>query len=286
MPRLKVLLAVTTYPLPSRSYDELVCTAGILEDGSWIRIYPVPLSFLSDQKFSGGLKKGVKYTWIELELVKRMDDFRPESHSPKYYDFRDVIIHEPRLNTDGNWLKRKEHCLKNVYTNFNKLIEDSKAPKNVSLATFKPTAITEFEWEEDEREWKNEWVEIRKQTDLFAQGSIDPQKMIPKVPYKFFYKFIDETGKKRRLMIEDWEIGQLYWNCLRKARESGAASNKEAENMALQKVREKYLDEFTAKNDIYLFVGTTKEWHTRRSPNPFVIIGVFYPMREIQTLLF
>jgi hypothetical protein len=27
MPRLKVLLTVTTYPLPSRSYDELVCTA-------------------------------------------------------------------------------------------------------------------------------------------------------------------------------------------------------------------------------------------------------------------
>lgn len=38
MPRLKVLLTVVTYPLPSRSYDELVCTAGILEDGSWIAL--------------------------------------------------------------------------------------------------------------------------------------------------------------------------------------------------------------------------------------------------------
>lgn len=43
MPRKKVLITVTTYLLPSRSYEELVCTAGILEDGSWIRIYPVPL---------------------------------------------------------------------------------------------------------------------------------------------------------------------------------------------------------------------------------------------------
>ena len=46
MTKQKVLITVTTYPLPSRSYDELVCTAGILENGQWIRIYPVPLQFL------------------------------------------------------------------------------------------------------------------------------------------------------------------------------------------------------------------------------------------------
>lgn len=285
MPRLKILLTVTTYPLPSRSYDELVCTAGVLEDGTWIRIYPIPLSFLLDLKHSGKVNN-VKYTWIELDLNKRTDDFRPESHSPKHYDFRDIVIHEPRLDTAGNWLKRKEYCLKKVYTNFDKLIADSKAPTNVSLATFKTTAITGFEWEEDEREWKDEWVEIRKQTDLFSQGTVDPQKMILKVPYRFYYKFIDETGKQRRLMIEDWEIGQLYWNCLRDAGESGAADKKAAEVIALRKVKEKYFDDFSKNKDIYLFVGTTREWHMRRALNPFVIVGVFYPKKEVQGRLF
>ena len=38
MPKKRILISVTTYPLPSRSYDELVCTAGFLEDGTWIRI--------------------------------------------------------------------------------------------------------------------------------------------------------------------------------------------------------------------------------------------------------
>lgn len=89
MAKKKALISVTTYPLPSRSYDELVCTAGILETGEWIRIYPVPLSFLLDLKGSGKVNSSVKYTWIELELTKRTDDFRPESHSPRYYDFRD-----------------------------------------------------------------------------------------------------------------------------------------------------------------------------------------------------
>lgn len=38
----KVLISVKTYPTLSEKYDELVCTAGFLEDGSWIRIYPIP----------------------------------------------------------------------------------------------------------------------------------------------------------------------------------------------------------------------------------------------------
>lgn len=50
MARKKILITVTTIPLPSRSYDELVCTAGLLEDGSWIRVYPMPLSFIRGLK--------------------------------------------------------------------------------------------------------------------------------------------------------------------------------------------------------------------------------------------
>jgi hypothetical protein len=54
----------------------------------------------------------------------------------------------------------------------------------------------------------------------------------------------------------------------------------------LQKVREKYEQEFLNEKDIYLFLGTTKEWHTRRAKNPFVIIGVFYPKKDNQGTLF
>ena len=86
MPIKKILITVTTYPLPSRSYDELVCTAGVLEDGSWIRIYPIPLSFLNQVKQDIGFKK---YTWIELDVEKRTSsDFRPESYSPNNYNIK------------------------------------------------------------------------------------------------------------------------------------------------------------------------------------------------------
>lgn len=275
MARKKVLITVTTYPLPSRSYDELVCTAGILETGEWIRIYPVPLSFLIDLKGSGKLNN-VKYTWIELELNRRTEDFRPESHSPKYYDFRDLKISE-RIGTESNWARRKEICLTNVYTNKAKLLKDSTAPTNVSLATFKPSKIVDFKIENDAREWKNEWLELRKQGDLFT-GDKSPEILIPKLPFKFFYTFLDDEGVSSTLMIEDWEIGALYWNCLK-----GADGN---ENIALQKVRDQYEIKFLKEKDIYLFLGTTKEWHKRRANNPFLIIGVFYPKKETQGKLF
>ena len=60
----KVLIAVKTYPTISGKYDELVCTAGFLEDGSWIRIYPIAFRKKAyDEQYK-------KYDWIEIDLVK------------------------------------------------------------------------------------------------------------------------------------------------------------------------------------------------------------------------
>jgi hypothetical protein len=276
MPRTRVLLTVTTYPLPSRSYDELVCTAGVLEDGSWIRIYPVPLSFLSGLK-KDGVVGTTKYTWIELNLKKRQDDFRPESHSPEDYEFKDLVVGE-HLGTEHEWAARKQFCLTNVYTNLKQLIEESKAPKNLSLATFKPAKILGLDIEKDTDDWKETWKALQNQLSLFGEKAEEAREVMKKLPYKFFYRFVDEQGTQSRMMIEDWEIGALYWNCLRMAQND--------EVLALQKVKEKYLDDFVTKRDVYFFMGTTKEWHMRRGKNPFVIIGVFYPKKKVQLSLF
>lgn len=74
--RKKIYIVVKTYPTISKEYSELVCTAGILEDGSWIRLYPVPFRRLDDYQ------KYPKYTWIEVEVERNTKDFRPESYRP------------------------------------------------------------------------------------------------------------------------------------------------------------------------------------------------------------
>jgi hypothetical protein len=47
------------------------------------------------------------------------------------------------------------------------------------------------------------------------------------------------------------------------------------EGVAIKQVREKYFDEFR-KKDTHFFLGTTKQFHNV-APNPFIVIGVFYP---------
>jgi hypothetical protein len=96
------------------------------------------------------------------------------------------------------------------------------------------------------------------------------------LPYKFSYKFQDQNGRKATLMIEDWEIGQLYWSCLKRCNND--------KDLAVKKVKEKYLDEFE-KKDVHLFLGTTARYHGW-AKNPFIIVGVFYPPLEIQQSLF
>ena len=60
----RVLITVKTYPLPSDKYTELVCTAGILEDGSLIRLYPI------DYRYRDYWQWYKKYQWIEVEIDK------------------------------------------------------------------------------------------------------------------------------------------------------------------------------------------------------------------------
>jgi hypothetical protein len=278
MPRLKVLITVTTYPLPSSSYEELVCTAGVLESGEWIRIYPVPLEFMRGMKIKGQFQR-FKYTWIELDLRERTDDIRPESYSPIDYGFKDLVVHG-NIDAKNFWSERKSFCLNNVYTNLDTLIAESRDPRNKSLATFKPKEILNFRAVPDAEEWKPEWKAQLQQLQLdFEKASQNPTKreLIRKVPFKFYYDFIDENDKVSKMMIEDWEIGELYWKCL-----SACKGDKDA---AVIKVKQRYFDTFKKKHDVHLFLGTTKQWHIRRSPNPFVIIGVFYPLKNPDTQL-
>jgi len=76
MGRERILVTVKTYPTLSRKYGETVCTAGVREDGSWVRIYPVPFRRLEDtQQYS-------KFDWLECDLHPSTKDPRPETFHP------------------------------------------------------------------------------------------------------------------------------------------------------------------------------------------------------------
>lgn len=98
-----------------------------------------------------------------------------------------------------------------------------------------------------------------------------------KLPYKFSFIYEDDRGKQSTTMIEDWEVGELYWNCLKRSDGN--------EQKACNDVRKKYFDNFSKTKDLYFFLGTTQVHHFR-GKNPFLIIGTFYPKHISQLRLF
>ena len=259
----KIYIVVKTYPTISKEYAELVCTAGVLEDGSWIRLYPVPFRKLDDYQ------KYPKYTWIEVDVERNIKDFRPESYRPTL-----ATLSVGNIPKKIDWDERRRIVFNNkkIYTNLQELYDKAKSD-GTSLAVFKPTKILDFSSEPIDRDWDPERVTIlkslSKQLNLFQtpEEIEEEYRIVPKVPYKFSYTFKDDTGRQSTLMIEDWETGMLYFRCLRRAKGN--------EKIALSKVREKYYDDFAGTKDLHFFLGTTLKFHMV-SRTPFLIIGTFH----------
>ena len=261
----RILITVKTYPTISRSYGELVCTAGFREDGSWVRLYPVPFRRMEDYK------KFKKYQWMSARIRRRTSDRRPESFSP---DVDSLELHEELPTGRGReWAGRKDLILKKgrVFDDLAALIKMANA-NELSIATFKPTDILEVTHRPVARKWapgKIVAVEgFHRQGDLFADDDqFDKQfRLVQKLPYEFSYRYRDVKGKESHTMIEDWEVGALYWNCIKRG---------DSEAKAVQMVKDKFLG-FWEKTDLHLFLGTTLQFHGR-ARNPFLIIGAFTP---------
>ncbi len=277
--RIKILITVKAYPAISRKYNETVCTAGIAEEGNWIRVYPIPFRQLDYEK------QFRKYEWVELDLERNKSDFRPESYRPKDIYLSDMVSHGI-IKPDGDvWSERRNYVLNNVYTNLEKLIAEAKDKKAcTSLAVFKPAKIIDFTYEETTREWKKEKLDYlnskKLQLNLFDnqnEDDITEFEVVNKLPYKFSFKFEDDAGKSSTLMIEDWETGMLFWNSL--------VRHKGDEKKACEDVKKRYFDDFAKTKDYYFVLGTTKRYHYK-ALNPFVIIGDFRPQFIIQENLF
>ena len=273
MEKQRILVTVKTYPTLSRKYGETVCTAGIREDGTWVRIYPVPFRRLNESE------QYRKYDWIECRLVRRTADPRPESFSPADQNELTPVGH---IDTSDKWRERRRLLLQTaqVYDRLDRLIEGAKS-NELSLAVFKPTKVADFIWENEERNWNQEKLHqmraLHSQLALFEDNSWRQTfQLIPKLPYSFSYRFEDSTGKRSELQVLDWEAGALYWNCLK--------STEGDEDAALAKVRNKYFDTFL-QTDLHFFLGTTQQFH-QVAPNPWVIVGVFPIPNDPQQRLF
>jgi hypothetical protein len=101
MAKEKILITVKTYPALSTKYEELVCTAGFREDGSWVRLYPISFRKLPyAQQYS-------KYEWVEVDIARNAKNFRLETYYPKG---EPKILN--KIGTENAWAERKKIIFK------------------------------------------------------------------------------------------------------------------------------------------------------------------------------
>lgn len=283
--RTKVLVTVMTYPTLSKRHMETVCTAGFREDGSWIRIYPVPHRLLN---LEAPMYK--KWQWIDVDLEKNPSDSRPECFHIRDIDSLEIL--EKIDEGSVNWDLRCKWAFKNkkVFANMEELLVLTRQNK-ISIAVLKPTEFVDFiaevvdvtDYNRRLSAYKKQQEADRLQLSLFddMRSYNESFDFAKKIPYRFKYVFKTADGKERRLMIEDWEIGMLFLNCYWGSK---ATTIEEKYQEAVSKVKAKYWG-FVQKEDVYFFVGTQYKWQNRNAPNPYVIIGVFHTPRNRQLSL-
>jgi hypothetical protein len=253
------LITVRTYPVPARKGVEFSCTAGITDQGKWIRLFPVPYRFLEeDQRFK-------KYQWIEVETTKSTNDLRPESHKLR----SETIQVGKTISPDHEWRERRTILKPLMSFSLCGLQKEREHNGFPSLGIIKPAKISRLVIEKTGSTWTESELSILGQLDLFQKA---PKETLEKLPFVFKYDFkcSEPSCGGHSCTCTDWELGQSYrkWR-----REYGGEWE--------QAFRQRYETEMIDKFDTHFFVGNLHQY-----PNAWIIIGLFYPPKQTTGDLF
>lgn len=259
--RLTVLITVKTYPNSSQRHEEAVCTAGVTADAQWIRLYPINFRRL-DKKL-----QFKKYQWVSVDVHPKGNagDRRPESRKPELHtlELRDFVP-----SSDG-WRARRELIDRLPHRTL-KECQDAYNRDRTSLSVVVPSEIIDLKvTPNDDKKWNTKFQSDYEQIDLFGEKPLKLERL----PYKFQYVFrCKDDDKPHTIMIEDWEVGQLFLKM---------RDQHESEDTAVKMVRRKFLEELCSpEKDTRFFMGTHSRWET------WLVIGVFYPPKDPQLELF
>src|SRR5262249_26478530 len=195
----------------------------------------------------------------------RKESFRPDSTTIR-------MVGEPLGTDSGYWTTRAKHVLAKKSASMEELLEMQKRDQT-SLGVFKPKEIVDLLIKSDAEEWKSSFIAALKQNRLGDERKATKEPP-QKVPWRFQYKFRCEGPKCKghQMMIEDWEVGALYWNAI----DDGAKPDEAAAT-----VKQKFFHEICGPSrDTHFFVGTVLEFGT------WVVVGTFWPKKKAQTELF
>lgn len=253
----KVLVTVKAYPEKSKKHGSSVCTAGVTDEGEWIRLYPMPISlFTGSQKIS-------RYDWIEVECQKATDEKlgRKESYRVRPDSIRvlDQSLSSGKRAGHAPWDERNRILLPKVASSLEVLMEQYKTDKT-SLGLIKPTEILRFYTREPLQE---------PPLSTEYQQSLTSERIpiIADLPHPFAYEFRCDgcaDGKTHDIKCLDWELFESYRSWWRKYQDL---------QLLWEKLHLKFFSEMREKN-LYFFVGMHSLQPT------WLIIGLYYPKND------
>ncbi len=256
----RILIWGKTYPELSSKYNETVCTGGTLENGNFIRLYPIPFRYLSDDM------SFAKYQWIRARIKKSEDDPRPESYK---VDPQSIILEEKISPDKYEWFERKTHIFHNETNTFNSaesLYAENRNSKK-SIGFVKPFKIDKIfiekrpqaDYETFYRKFKQN-KEKNKQVELFGELTMQEIKELQFISNRFKVQWScdrpDCTGHD--MCILDWEVYELQ--------------RKIGEIETLERLKSILLSN---EYNIGFFLG-----NFRLHPTAFTIGGLWYPKKS------
>ncbi|MFZ3342963.1 MAG: hypothetical protein WA213_18925 [Terriglobales bacterium] len=259
----KVLIWGKTYPELSKKYIETVCTAGVLESGKPVRLYPITYRYLDDEQFR-------LYQWITAGLVKNPNDARPESYK---IDCDSIILGETLPATADEWGKRGEFMFKDKTWQFGSVDDLQQAQKKdrTFIGIVAPREIMKVEAadrsEEDARSFDQKFDDLKRsveaeraQIQMFEDAIPPEMKKLEFLRSRVMVSWLCK-GKNcsgHRMQVLDWGLCELQ-----RREGSEAAVNRMKELCNLKNY------------DLKFFLGNLFQY-----PTSFLIVGMWYPKRR------
>lgn len=252
----RILIWGKTYPELSERHRETVCTGGCLEDGTPIRIYPVPLRYLpAHNRYS-------LYDWIEVPITPSTKDRRPESHKIKSEALRQV----GHIGTENGWLERRQFIFSNPSWHY-QCVEDLRARERLDKTSMGMVTVgavdkvvREWRTDEERRVHEEKLARLKSKIDLFDERRAFHLEFCPfKIRVHWRCTRLDGPNRCRghTAAVLDWGLGEL-------GRRRGA-------DAALSKMEElANVDKY----DLRFYMGNFKA-----HPRNFGIVGLWYPQR-------
>lgn len=255
----RVLIVVRTYPVPATKSIEASCTAGITQDGNWIRLFPVPFRLMAEEnRFS-------KWQWIDTDVVKATSDARPESYKLN----SETVRGGAKIGTADGWQARRDILKPLLRASMCRIRQEQDKNGFPTLGMFRPLRIKRLVLEADDPNWSPEQLSVLKQDDLFKKA---PAQTLEKIPFKFKFEFqcADPACNGHLMSCTDWEMAQAYRRWKREYGDKWEAA-----------FRQRFEREMIDKYDTHFMVGTVHQ-----HPKNWIIVGLFYPPKPDMNDLF